>query len=167
MAKDDRRRMSSSATKRESSYPRRVIGIDPDADRHGVAVYDDGRLQELLMASLSEVLSLVESSPCLVSIENVMANQFVYSRNNKGSRANVSKIAMSIGRCQQAQVELCRQLEQREIPMVLHRPQSGNWAKKKELFERLTGWSARSNEDTRAAAFFGWLSLAPKRSRTA
>lgn len=111
------------------------------------------------MCDLSEVIDIAEQEPCLFSIENVMANSFVYGRNDKGSRANVSKIAMSIGRCQQAQVELCRQLDHRGIPYVLHRPQSGNWAKHKSQFEKVTGWDKRSNEDVRSAAFFGFLAL--------
>lgn len=145
--------------KRGQGNPERVIGIDPDANRHGVAVYDGGELKELLMGYLSDVVKLIESAPCLVSIENVTANKFVYSRNDKGSRANVSKIAMGVGRCQQAQVELCRQLDERGIAYVLHKPQADNWAKNKARFERVTGWSNRSNEDTRSAAYFGWLLL--------
>jgi hypothetical protein len=111
------------------------------------------------MADLSGVVELAQAKPCIFSIENVMANQFVYARNQKASKAAQSKVAMHIGRCQQAQVELCRQLDRLEIPYVLHKPQRGNWSKNKALFQKITGWEGRSNEDTRAAAFFGWLGL--------
>lgn len=142
---------------RAMDIPDRVIGVDPDADRHGLSVFERGELKSLTTGRLSDVLELARAVPCLLSIEEVTANTFVYKRNDKGSRANVSKIAMAVGRCQQAQVELCRMLDQNQIPYVLHKPQSGNWAKNKALFEKVTGWTSRSNEDTRSAAYFGWL----------
>ena len=64
---------------------------------------------------------------------------------------------MAIGRCQQSQVELMRLIDDRNVNYVLHKPQKGNWAKNKAQFEKVTGWTKRSNEDTRAAAYFGWL----------
>lgn len=138
-----------------------VIGADPDSEKFGVAVYRDGVLAELKMLQLFELVTLANGAPgeTLVSIENVMANQFVYTRNQKASKAAQSKVAMHIGRCQQAQVELMRMLDHYEIPYVLHKPQSGNWADKRELFQKITGWTGNSNPDTRAAAYFGYLAL--------
>lgn len=86
-----------------------------------------------------------------------MANQFVYTRNEKASKAAQSKVAMHIGRCQQVQVELMRWLDHMGIAYRLHKPQRGNWSKDKTTFERVTGWSGKSNEDTRSAAYFGFL----------
>lgn len=141
-----------------------VIGVDPDSKAFGVAEYRNGVLESLLML---ELLAVVEKGlfarqlgcEVLFSIENVMANQFVYTRNRKASKAAESKVAMSIGRCQQAQVELQRMLDHYEIPYVLHRPQAGNWADKRELFQKITGWTGNSNPDTRSAAYFGFLAL--------
>lgn len=142
---------------------RTVIGIDPDADKFGVARYEDGRLTMLSNMQMPEFVQFIcdahTFSDCMVSIENVMANQFVYARNNQASKAAQSKVAMHIGRCQQAQVELQRWLDHYGIPYVLHKPQSGNWADKRELFERITGWKGQSNADNRAAAYFGYLAL--------
>jgi hypothetical protein len=135
----------------------KVIGVDPDSDRHGVAVYRDGNLSALAMASSIEIVEHGKEPGTLVVIENVMANQFVYARNRHGSKSAQSKIAMHIGRCQQAQVELQRLLDHNSIKYVLVKPTKGNWAKNKSTFERLTGWTGRSNEDTRAAAFFGYM----------
>lgn len=86
-----------------------------------------------------------------------MANQFVYSRNQKASKAAQSKVAMHIGRCQQVQIEIMQWLDALGVPYKLHKPQKGNWAKDKAMFERVTGWKGRSNEDTRSAAYFGFL----------
>ena len=136
-----------------------VIGIDPDSDKHGVAVYNDGRLTELVMASRREVVMLALSNQAELHIENVLANDYVYSRNEQSSKKAQCKVALHVGRCQQAQVELMRDLDEVGIRYVLYRPQSGNWSKNKAYFERITGWTGKSNEDTRSAAYFGFLGL--------
>ena len=136
-----------------------IVGIDPDADKHGVALYSNGELSDLKQLQLQDLVNYLWQIADLVSIEDVMANQFVYARNRSGSTANQSKIAMHIGRCQQAQVELMRMLDSRKIPYVLHKPQKGNWADNRELFEKITGWDKQSNADTRSAAYFGYLAL--------
>lgn len=143
-----------------------VLGVDPDAERHGVAIYIDGRLEKLERWQAIKIMEYARATPwCLVSIEDVMANQFVYARNQRSNKTLQSKIAMNIGRCQQAQVELMRLLDHVGSPYVLYKPRAGNWAKNKALFEKATGWIGRSNEDTRAAAFFGFLALQDKCNR--
>lgn len=141
-----------------------IYGVDPDSAAFGVAKYLDGLLIELCMLPLVELINsanarMQDGHDVLFSIENVLANQFVYTRNRKTSKAAQSKVAMSIGRCQQAQVELQRMLDHYKIPYVLHKPQSGNWADKRELFQKVTGWKGNSNPDTRSAAYFGFLAL--------
>lgn len=141
-----------------------VIGVDPDSEAFGVAEYRDGVLESLLMLQLVAVIDkalFAKQLGCEVvfSIENVLANQFVYARNRQRKKSVESQIAMRIGRCQQAQVELQRMLDHYQIPYVLHSPQKGNWADKRELFQKITGWKGNSNPDTRAAAFFGFLAL--------
>jgi len=140
---------------------RQIVGIDPDSEKHGVAFYLDGKLVRLEMMNNVEInKEILNPFPdTLFSIENVMANQFVYTRNVKANKSVQSKIAMHIGRCQQAQIELMRWLDNYGITYVLHKPQAGNWADKKELFERITGWEKQSNADTRSAAYFGYLAL--------
>lgn len=140
-----------------------IVGIDPDSDRHGYAVYVDEKLTGCTSANTVEIITqclpLLPNRELLFSIENVMLNQFVYARNKKQSKAAESKVAMHIGRCQQAQLELMKWLDYYKTPYVLHAPQKGNWSDKKELFEKITGWTGRSNPDSRAAAFFGFLAL--------
>jgi hypothetical protein len=143
----------------------KVIGIDPDAEKHGVAVYENGKLIDLCMMTTVEIimrfapLDPMRVADIKFSIENVMANQFVYSRNVKASKSAQSKVAMHIGRCQQAQVELMRWLDHYEFKYALHKPQKGNWSDKRMIFENATGWTKQSNADTRSAAYFGFLEL--------
>ena len=140
-----------------------VIGIDPDSERHGFAVYEGGKLIVCDRATTIEIVNV--HLPFLIgcsirfAIEDVMSNQFVYARNTRSNKTVQSKIAMHIGRCQQAQIELMRWLDSLHIEYSLFKPQAGNWAKNKAQFERVTGWTGRSNEDSRSAAFFGFLAL--------
>lgn len=139
-----------------------VIGVDPGSKKHGVAVYRSGVLCELLMLETMALAGLAANEVALVSVEEVIANKFVYGRNTQKSKAAQSKVAMDTGRCQQAQVELVRVLEWYGTKYKLHKPQAGNWATRKDRFERFTGWKGRSNKDTRSAAFFGFLEVGRK-----
>jgi len=142
-----------------------TIGCDPDSDKHGISIYEGGKLTKLLNLQLMDIHDMLEhgnyttdlSQGVVFSIENVLANNFVYGRNRRQSKAVEAQILRSVGRCQQAQLELQRLLEWHDIPYVLHKPQKGNWADNKAQFEKVTGWKGRSNPDTRSAAYFGYL----------
>ena len=139
-----------------------IIGIDPDSDKHGIAIYSHGILVDLKEWRLTDVIDFIKDDPdvdIMFSIEDVMANNFVYKRNEKKSKKVQCEIARRTGRCQQSQVELVRMLDHYGIKRQLHKPMAGNWAKNKPLFEKVTGWQSRSNKDTRSAAFFGYLAL--------
>jgi hypothetical protein len=144
-----------------------VIGVDPDSKKHGIAIYKDGLLSELDEWSITDLMEYLLSGLCaysdiLFSIEDVASQSFVYAR-NVNSKAVQSNIAMKVGRCQQAQIEFQRMLDHLGFKYVLHKPQKGNWAKKKAIFESTTGWTKRSNEDTRSAAYFGFIEAIKKR----
>ena len=137
-----------------------VVGIDPDSDNHGVAIYSNGTLERLESWDLMTIHSNLESlTGALFSIEDVCANNFVYTRNQKSTKQLMAKMGLSIGRCQQAQIELMRMLDYCGFKVKLHKPQRGNWSTDKDMFERITGWKGRSNNDTRSAAFFGFLEV--------
>lgn len=139
-----------------------VVGVDPDSAAHGIAIYVDGVLAELKMLTLMEIIELLEShdrSELLFSIEDVRVNKFIYKRNEKRSKAAQSHVGISVGKCQQACEELIRALDYYKIKYKLHKPQKGNWSKSANTFKLYTKWKGRSNEDTRSAAYFGFLAL--------
>lgn len=147
-----------------------TVGIDPDSERHGMAVYVDGTLTVCATATAVEIFThhlplLLEQGDVMFSIENVMANNFCYAMKfppglSPSSREKIKQDRMrKVGRSQQAQVELMRWLDHYELPYILHKPQKGNWADNKAQFEKVTGWTGRSNPDSRAAAYFGWLEV--------
>lgn len=141
-----------------------IIGIDPDSKAHGVAVYEGGKLIALECISLMGVMGLVknfrELNPGVddieIHIEDVCANNAVF-RAGGNAKVNMS-IARRLGMVQQSQAELERMLIRFHIVPAKHKI-SKMWKKDKAQFEKVTGWTGRSNEDTRSAAYFGFLGL--------
>lgn len=137
-----------------------VIGDDPDAEKHGVAIYRDGKLVGLAMWNIIDWLRFLEKEkPDYVSIEDVQANKPTFSKKGDGTLQKKLKIAQNVGQCKQAQRELMRVLDYYEIPYFLTKPTRGNWANNKAFFEKVTGWKKNSNVDTRSAAYFGFIAL--------
>jgi hypothetical protein len=141
--------------------PIEVIGIDPDSEAHGVAIYRHGALEQLERFTLPQIMDYITTTPrravYYFGIENIMTNKFLYSRNDRGGRSVLSKIAMDVGRNKQAMLELVRMLDYYQTPYMLYPPTARKWAKNPKLFVECTGWSKRSNVDTRSAAYFGYL----------
>ena len=144
-----------------------IIGCDPDVDGKGFAIYEDGVLTELKTLSLIELYRLAELGQFVVNeindielhIEDVNGNKSSsFNHNAKQSKQVQNKISESVGRCKQMQLEVEKIAEHFDIKIVRY-PVSSQWknAAGKKEFERLTGWKGRSNEDTRSAAYFGYL----------
>lgn len=142
-----------------------IIGIDPDSKAHGVAVYTNGKLTSLdSMDFMGIFRGLVrpygyEPSNYEVHIEDVNSVSAAFGARDKKSNINVKlKMAQHIGMCKQSQIELERLFSYYKVKVVKHKI-SKMWKKDKAQFEKVTGWKGRSNEDTRSAAYFGWLGL--------
>lgn len=139
-----------------------IIGIDPDSEKHGFAVYDHNGILvacETLTTQVIITRKVPQIGKCHFSIEDVNSQNFIYGRNKKDNKNVERKVGMGVAKCQQAQIELIRWLEHYGITYELHKPQASNWAKNKALFKNITGWKGRSSEDSRSAAYFGYLAL--------
>lgn len=142
-----------------------IIGCDPDSDKHGIAYYENGFIYDLMkMNSLEIHLWLQDEiteygrSNIIFHIENVCGNNSTFKKKGvKNALAN-NAVTRGIGKCQQAQIELERVLDHNEIKYVHHKI-SKMWKKDKIQFEKVTGWTGRSNEDTRSAAWMGYQGL--------
>ncbi len=147
-----------------------IIGIDPDSKAHGVSIYDDGKLVELHCITLIDImkifsggwLGVYNTEHLEVHMEDVCANNAVFMKPKRSCTgkdlAEVKARSRTLGKCQQSQIELERLFEYFRIKVVKHKI-SKMWKKDKAQFEKVTGWTGRSNEDTRSAAYFGWLGL--------
>lgn len=146
-----------------------VIGIDPDSKKHGVAIYRNGELEDLLMNDLMNLMDTItstqlrecESTSIVVHMENVCGvSNSGFHHKRTDSVAVRSKKSENVGQCKQAQIEVERLCEYLSIKVVKHKI-SKQWKSQdgKKVFERLTGWTGRSNEDSRSAAYFGYLGV--------
>lgn len=144
-----------------------IIGIDPDSEAHGVAIYELNKLNKLACMDLMGFMDLLQYqwsgenvySNIEVHIEDVCANNAVFmkpGRMDKKREAEAKARARTLGKCQQSQIELEKLFDYYDIKIVKHKI-SKMWKKDKAQFEKVTGWTGRSNEDTRSAAYFGWL----------
>lgn len=146
-----------------------IIGIDPDTKAHGVAIYINGKLTTLKSMPLMELYEFltigmsvkVEPKNITVHMENVKGNNAVFmspGRMDKKREGEAKARGRTLGMCQQSQAELERMFDYLGVEVVLH-PISKRWKKEKAEFEKVTGWTGRSNEDTRSASYFGMIGL--------
>ena len=141
-----------------------VLGCDPDSKAHGVAVYIDGKLIELRSFSLMELQRYIEedcrgSGSIEIHIEDVCGVSAAFRARDTNARISIQlKMAQHIGMCKQAQVEVERMAESNGVKVTKYKI-SKMWKKDKAQFEKVTGWSGRSNEDTRSASWFGYLGV--------
>lgn len=136
-----------------------ILGIDPDSKAHGVAIYIDGVLVDLRSMTLMQIIDhAIWEGDITIHIEDVCANNAAFSKKGIANKKAATAINRSIGKCQQAQIELERFFEGAGVKVVKHKI-SSMWKKDKAQFERVTGWKGRSNEDTRSASWFGYLGL--------
>ena len=141
-----------------------TIGIDPDVKKNGLAIYNHETLVELKNLTLTDFYdfcnNMVEHGdyyPATVVIEDANLISGLYSRNKKGNTAIQHKISEHVGANKQRAKDLIEILNYFSIPTIRQKPRKGNWADKKTMFERVTGWKDRSNPETRSAAFFGYF----------
>jgi hypothetical protein len=139
-----------------------IIGIDPDSVKNGIALYENGKLGALHSFTTIQFYLFCEEFKGdidSVHLENVNGNSCSSFGWKSLPNAMVkAKYSESVGKCKHAQQEIERICEHFKIKIVLHKV-SSKWKNKagKAEFERYTGWAGRSNEDTRSAAYFGFL----------
>lgn len=141
------------------------IGIDPDSKAHGVAVYENKHLKRLVCLPAVGIIamrsSFQKSDAMRVTwhIENVAKRNIVFPHKLMSDHMANMKVAHSIGRCAQSQLELENLIRYfwPEDKIILCKI-SKEWKNKegKLQFERMTGWNKQSNEDSRSAAYFGF-----------
>ena len=140
-----------------------VIGIDPDCKKSGVACFKDGKLTELQNLNLINFVSCckqvrldgVEDYTLVIEDGNLISG--LYSRNKNNNTRVQHKISEHIGANKQRATDLIEIAKYYGITVVRQKPRKGNWADKKQMFEKVTGWNKQSNPETRSAAFFGYM----------
>lgn len=137
-----------------------IIGVDPDSSGFPVARFMAGKLillDVMTTVQFCETFREAHSRPDLLVIEDVQANKGIYARNDVGGRKVAQQIAQRVGMCKQMQTVAIGIAEHYGVPVIAVKPTAANWADDKARFEAATGWTGRSNKDTRSASYFGWL----------
>ena len=139
-----------------------IIGIDPDMRKSGVAViHQDGSIVELQSMSIVELSVLAKDMKRSVfAIEDVNKHGTIYQHNRKGSQGVQARIAQNVGMVKAAGSMIAELIEDATgRPPIMAPLGIGKQVKRSaKLFNQLTGWQGKSNEDTRDAACIGrWV----------
>lgn len=139
-----------------------IVGIDPDMKKSGVSTVGfDGDIIDLKSMSITELTKFVnDNKSCFFAIEDVNKHGTIYQHNRKGGRGVQSRIAQNVGMVKAAGNMITEIIEDATgRPPIMAPLGIGKQVKRKaKLFNELTGWQGKSNEDTRDAACIGrWV----------
>lgn len=144
----------------------RVIGIDPDLSKSGVALVVGGKLLELSALPFPQLLELArtEQSGTVFVVEDVEHDKTTYHRARTNARQH-ARIAQNVGQVKGVARVLVECLEHMGCKVVQMKPLTGAVKSRAKsdaaFFNQITGWQKRSNADMRDAAM-----LALQHSRT-
>lgn len=152
-----------------------VIGIDPDLVKSGVAVVEKGRVVDLHSPDLFDLMDMAMEWKALGAhfvIEDVESMRPTFPRALKGGSrvAQIAKISQNVGQVKAIARVLRAYMDRIGADYTMCKPLGGTAKAAKrnaDLFRNLTGWTGRSNEDTRDAAMlalYGWKKKCAKRS---
>lgn len=142
-----------------------AIGVDPDVDRSGIAVYEILRNKLIVVDSLS----LCDLFDSIINLKNTLdIDEFIVrleagwlqKKSNWHASMNqytAQRIASNVG----ANHEIGRQIEKmlirHNINYELLNPSGySSFFKDAELFKRTTGWNEKTNNDSRSACAMVW-----------
>ena len=134
-----------------------VIGIDPDLKKCGVVEYSDSGFiieayKKYTTAMILEDVPVWINKCYVFAIEDVNAIKTMYAKNRRGSKAVQSKIAQNVGMVKAAGTIIIDYIEHHGGKVILVPPGIGKQTKKDaKLFNQITGYTGRTNEDIRDA----------------
>lgn len=132
----------------------KIIGIDPDMRKCGVCILDG---ESIIDISSWETCCLIGeisgfSDDYIFALENVNAIKTIYAKNRKGGQAVQSRIAQNVGMVKSSATIIQDYIEHHSGKVILVPPGIGKQTKNNaKLFAELTGYTGRTNEDTRDA----------------
>ena len=143
-----------------------IIGIDPDMIASGVAVAqsdDRGKrllhLQSIKLPKLLAFIKIYAADSVEIKLENPAANKSVFTRNIAGAknqRAVKDAIAMKVGKVMATTHHIRELLESAGYTVKMVTPLKGPLKRQAKddanYFNKVTGWTGRSNQDQRDAA---------------
>lgn len=138
--------------------PKRIIGIDPDLTKSGMALVAGGKLLDMKALSFPELLNLAKYerlSGAIFVVEDVEHDKTTYHRANTNARQH-ARIAQNVGQVKGVARVLIECLESFGCNVVKIKPLTGPVKRKAktdaEYFNKVMGWQGRTNSDMRDAA---------------
>lgn len=137
-----------------------TIGIDPDMIASGFAVVVGKEVTKLRSVKLPDLVDHVQQfgtpEQLIIKLENPEANKGLFAcRANKNKAVSVA-IAMSVGKVQATTHHIRELLESHGYTVKMVTPLKGPLKRQAkdsaEYFNKVTGWTGRSNQDQRDAA---------------
>lgn len=134
----------------------KIIGIDPDIDKCGVCEldFDSGEIITLRSVKTTMILRDIDiyiNNSNHFAIEHVDDKKPVFNRGKMGERRKM-KIAQNVGMVKAAQRLILENFKSLDIePILVHAGVGRQVKRNANLFNKLSGWTGRSNEDTRDA----------------
>jgi len=139
-----------------------VVGIDPDSEKHGLAIISAGKIVTLQSLDTDALVNRLTTeamlNKLLIKLEDVNNIPAIYPRPGQ-SRQQMLKIAQNVGACKQNAKYLLQRLVSAGLAVNLVNPLPKLLSGKLQThdsFVRLTGWEGRSNADTRDAAMIAF-----------
>ena len=135
----------------------KIIGIDPDMRKPGIVECIDGDFEiesykKHTTSMLLEDMQIWCNRGYIFALENVNAIKTIYAKNRKGGQAVQSRIAQNVGMVKAAATIIHDYIEHHGGKVILVPPGIGKQTKNNaKLFAELTGYTGRTNEDTRDA----------------
>lgn len=131
-----------------------VLGIDPDMRKPGICSMGDWGF-DFASWSLCELMyhiRLLANEGDYFAIEDVNQIKTLYAKNRRSNVAVQTKIAQKVGMVKAAGTILIDYIEHHGGKVILVPPGIGRQTKNDaKLFAELTGYTGRTNEDTRDA----------------
>jgi hypothetical protein len=132
----------------------KYIGIDPDIDKNGVAIWDSEKKQFDSIAVLDfwDLISVFIDLKFWAYETHVIieAGWLIKKSNWHGGRGVMAqRIAKNVGMNHQVGILLAEYCERYDIPYELVKPKGKI---KADTFKKLTGWPERTNQEKRDAA---------------
>lgn len=133
-----------------------IIGIDPDLAKSGVAILSPSlELRNLTFAETVDLFRSQQAAIKKVVIEAGWLNKKSNFHDAIGQRKGVGEqIARKVGLNHATGILLVEMAESFGLNVVLVKPTRSK--KKADEFKRVTGWTGRSNQETRDAAMLIW-----------
>lgn len=140
-----------------------TIGIDPDLTKSGVSVVDGRRVAELKSLRIADLVAFVASfDGAVVKMEdpNLIEPTFTRKLSPKltaSQRASIMrKISQDVGKVKAAATLIHELLTGAGLKVIKVKPLKGPLKRQAkdsaEYFNKVTGWTGRSNQDQRDAA---------------